>query len=863
MSTFRYLFAITLLFFSLSTLAQHKNVSVSPIPQWVQDVQPNLTAKQPDEEATGYYYLFLDDQSYLKDEEFYSRYTYKILNTKGVQDMGDLNINFDPEYQTVQLHNINIVRNGKIIEKLDLNHLKVIQMETNWERFLYDGRLTIIANLTDVRVGDIIDYSFTIKGSNPVYLGNYQTSFALQFNLPVQKIHYSITVPQKESIKFRKLNNAPDPVVTQTPNGKQYTWQEENVQPVNYEFQVPAWFDPAPSIEITQFNSWKDVVDQFQKYYALTPAERKILDQKFQVLLNSDEEGGEFIDQAIRFVQDEVRYLGFENGMNSHKPSDPRDVLERRYGDCKDKSFLLSEILQARGLDAYPMLVHSTNGKNLDTNLPSPDIFDHCVVEIDLGNKNFRYIDPTISYQGGTIENIHFPDYGFGLVLKPGENSLRKLPEFIGGSTDITETYELDDIVDRGAIMEVKTIYRGTQGDSQRWEFAQNSRQSILEEYTVFYRNFYPSIKAEGNLVVEDNREENEFIVYEKYRIDSIWENSVDDKNIILAEFHPLSLRTYLFPEISSGRKMPYELFRPVDITHKTIVFVPEAFNLDKEEFSVKNDNFQYDYKTNYKNAKLEITHQYKSLSTFLEPDDIGNYLDEHVKAQQKLSYVLTYNIALASAMATSDTSWWSIFLTLIVMTGAGYLAFRIYNEYDIPSKTKPNWEKSIGGWLVLFAIGVALNPLIIISEFFGEGGYFDKSLWYYLWSSQENYPIAFLMLFELIYNSAYFIFSVLILVLFFKRRSIAPRIIIIFMAVTLFITIVDSLLGVFLRPIPLTGPEKQELLLEITKRVIQSLIWIPYFIYSTRVEETFTKTRRPPLEEEITGELSTILPAE
>lgn len=863
MSSFRNLIGIVFLLFTCSSLAQQNYIFISPYPQWVQEIKVDLSATLPEEEATGHYYLLIDDQHLLKDKEFYSRYTYKILNSKGVQDMAGLNISFDPEYQTVHLHKINIIRNGKVIEKLDLKQLTVIQMETNRERFLYDGRLTVIANLTDVRVGDIVDYSYTIKGHNPIYSGNYQTTFALQYNLPIQKVHYSITVPPNESINFRKLNGAPDPEIKQSGFGKFYSWENENVPAVNYEYQTPPWFDPTPLIEVTQFDSWREVVDQFQQHYKLPAIERKILDQKLQKILNSDEEGTKVIDRAIRFVQDEVRYLGFENGMNSHKPSDPNEVLERRYGDCKDKSFLLSEILQARGITAYPMLVHSTMGKNIDTNLPSPDIFDHCVVEIDLGNGNYKYVDPTIRDQGGSIDNMYFPDYGFGLVLKPGETTLRKLPEYREEITDITETFELDDLLDGGASMEVKTIYRGRKADLQREEFARSSRQNILEEYTAFYKNLYPSIKAKGNLSVEDNREENEFIIYEKYRIDSLWVESENNDNLVLAEFFPLSLQSYLNPEISIDRKMPFQVAQMENIVHKTVVFVPEAFNIENESVVLNNDDFTYSYDANYKNARLEITHTYNALSSHIQPENIGKYLEEHSKARENLSYALTYNPGVATALMAPGVSWWIIIFTLLVLGGSGYLALKIYNEYDIPTKVKPGFEKNIGGWLVLIAIGLTLTPIVVLSEFLFDSEYFSKSTWSILFSTSENYTLAFYMLFEIIFNSIFLIFSILVVVLFFKKRSIAPRLIIIFMAVTLLIAIIDSILGIYFSPIPVTGPEKQEFMLEIIKKVIQCLIWIPYFIYSRRVEETFTKTRKPPLEEEIQEEFTELIPAE
>ena len=50
--------------------------------------------------------------------------------------------------------------------------------------------------------------------------------------------------------------------------------------------------------------------------------------------------------RALRFVQDEVRYLGVEIGVNSHVPYPPATVMKRRFGDCKDKVLLLMTMLR-------------------------------------------------------------------------------------------------------------------------------------------------------------------------------------------------------------------------------------------------------------------------------------------------------------------------------------------------------------------------------------------------------------------------------------------------------------------------------------------------------------------------------------
>src|SRR5262249_11813697 len=121
---------------------------------------------------------------------------------------------------------------------------------------------------------------------------------------------------------------------------------------------------------------------------------------------------------ALRFVQDEVRYVGIELGTASHQPSQPATVLARRFGDCKDKALLLCALLRQAGIDAQPALVDSRRGAGLDEWHPSPIAFDHAVVRLSLDGREY-WVDPTLTGQGGALPEMFVPSYDRALVLAP------------------------------------------------------------------------------------------------------------------------------------------------------------------------------------------------------------------------------------------------------------------------------------------------------------------------------------------------------------------------------------------------------------------------------------------------------------
>ena len=112
---------------------------------------------------------------------------------------------------------------------------------------------------------------------------------------------------------------------------------------------------------------------------------------------------------ALQWVQDDVRYLGFEEGVNGHRPRTPSATLANGYGDCKDKSLLLQTVLSEMGVTSYVALVNTKTGDLLDQTLPAVTLFDHAIVMAEIDGRNV-FMDPTSTYQRGGLENFAEPD---------------------------------------------------------------------------------------------------------------------------------------------------------------------------------------------------------------------------------------------------------------------------------------------------------------------------------------------------------------------------------------------------------------------------------------------------------------------
>ena len=150
-----------------------------------------------------------------------------------------------------------------------------------------------------------------------------------------------------------------------------------------------------------------------------------------------------------------------------------------------------------------------------------------------------------------------------------------------------------------------------------------------------------------------------------------------------------------------------------------------------------------------------------------------------------------------------------------------------------------------LGGWLILVQIGLYLTiALTLVQLFLYLIPSYNPETWNVL-TSRDSDLYHFLwgpvIIFETVYSILLLVFLGYILYNFYGRKWILPRLMIIFYAGSLFFGIIDYIL---LQQIPMAKDlnEESSSIRELVKSAITCLIWIPYFLRSVRVKNTFVR---------------------
>lgn len=516
----------------------------------------------------------------------------------------------------------------------------MIQPERELDDYVFEGDQTAMFVLDDVRVGDIIDCAYSIRGANPVFAGKFCDSMPAQFAEPVNHLMLRLLWPSQRRLFANYHGCTLTPLAMQKTNFVEYLWDEKNLPALSVEDSLPGWFEPEPWIQLSEFPSWSAVnqwaLQLFQNNSPLSPE----LLQKISAWRQLPQDDKKVL-AALRFVQEEVRYFGIEIGKNSHQPSNPSDVFQRRYGDCKDKSLLFVTILRALGIEAYPVLVNSELGRGIEQWQPSPLAFDHVIAQVRLREQTY-WLDPTAAYQRGPLSDFPPVDFERGLVISPETTALTIISrDNDPAPVQVTETFRLGGKTEP-AQLKIVTVANGAATDDLRAVLATTKREDIEQSYLHFYSGIYPGIEQSQSLAIEDDERQNQIMTTENYTIKNFWTRP-DNRSPYECEFFPLEISDLFKKPVNQNRAMPLSVPFPVHKILKTEVMLPMGATMRGENKTISDPAFFFQMKVKNFGTKLEMDYEYHSLADSVPADLAANYFNHLDEANRSLGFGLVW----------------------------------------------------------------------------------------------------------------------------------------------------------------------------------------------------------------------------
>jgi transglutaminase-like putative cysteine protease len=631
-----------LLLLLLATLPlSAREFDVRPAPSWIETLAVDTSVAIARQNVRwGIYDLLSDHQVRAGDggEWQYFRTVRNVLSPSGVQNASELELDFDPSFERLVIHHVEIVRGGARIDALEPDEIRVIEKEDESENRIYDGERTALLFLRDVRPGDVIDYAWSLAGANPILNGRYTDSYDLSSGVPTRHIRHRLLWPADRPLQWRGGN----PVR----NEQALVWEKHNVDALGVEDALPTWYEPWESIEVSEFASWGEVAQWANAMFVLD--ERSQFEVKALAAKISTEHATRDarVTAAIRFVQDDIRYLGIEMGRNSHEPHQPWETLQSRWGDCKDKTLLLVALLRELGLEAYPALVNTRLQQRLAEKLPTPFLFDHVIAQV-IDHGRAYWIDGTLSEQGGTLTTIETPNDSLALVVRDTTTALARLTTNMKGAVVVDQTYTTTDYA-QPTKLTVKTTYSGAEADAVRAELASLS----LEDYAHARINELavdqPKIQAVELPRVADDRVKNVIVVSEEYRVPELWKSGE-------WSWFPRVLGGQLTRPETMIRTMPLAFTHPLNVQQSVTFNFPETLDVEQRSSVTETPAFRYDYTVDANGRTVTIRQSLRSRADHVAVQDVPEHLTKLSAIWSEMALRLAPDGASAPVVEETD----------------------------------------------------------------------------------------------------------------------------------------------------------------------------------------------------------------
>jgi len=429
----------------------------------------------------------LDYQSRIADGAVwtYGEVAVSALSAEALARIGTINLTWQPFHGDIIIHRVEILRDGQRIDVLKAGQkFAVIRREEKLEELEMNGELTATLQVEGLRVGDVLDYSYSITTKDPVLKGQVQVGGpAIPEPAKMDFARTRLLWPTGLPIKWKAYPVGI--VATETDKGGWHdlTFKLPAPKQPDLPNDAPQRFHPMSVVEAASFGGWADVskivAPLYDTHGLIVPGSP--LAQEVARIRDAATDPKKRTAAALALVQDRVRY--FANGMNggNYTPQAPARTWALGYGDCKAKTLLLLAMLDALGVDAEPVMASIGGGDYVASRVPSLGAFNHIFVHAKVGGEDL-WLDGTD--RGSRIENLQDPPpFRWVLPARASGSGLIELPN----RAPAMPTRVIDVTIDQTAGITLPSSYHGvvtihgSRADALRAAVAQLDKEALQQ----------------------------------------------------------------------------------------------------------------------------------------------------------------------------------------------------------------------------------------------------------------------------------------------------------------------------------------------------------------------------------------------
>lgn len=435
----------------------------------------------------------------------------------------------------------------------------------------------------------------------------YFTTIYLTETFKTENKQVTVTVPSWMKVELKEMNFAGYNIQKQVQknNGNDvytYTIVNQEAKKAEPRSPGPSYIYPhllvlckyatIPSGKITYFNTVNDQYAWYRQLVLQVANDKAIIKQKAQEIIKGAIDDLEKTKLIFNYVQDNIRYIAFEDGIAGFKPENAQSVLQKKYGDCKGMANLTKELLVSVGLDARLCWI-GTNHIAYDYSTPSMSVDNHMICALNYKGK-FYFLDATETYIG--FDQYAERIQGRQVLIENGDQFvLERIP--LRASVQNTD-YEKRSLTVDGASL-LGNVTHKWQGESKEWLLTQihGMRKDKLSDALEYYLSENNQKYSITGLKTSDLQERNNDldISYNVSHRESV--ASFGDELYIEMDFRKdMDNAEIKIDERKQDWRFPYKQH----LVYETELTIPKGYKISQLPSGISIDDAGYAFKVAY-----------------------------------------------------------------------------------------------------------------------------------------------------------------------------------------------------------------------------------------------------------------------
>jgi len=385
-------------------------------------------------------FTFQNDGSSVREQ----RMRLRVQSDAGVQQFGLLRFLYHSSSESFAIDYVRVrIPDGSVVLTPAENFQDMPADVTREAPFYSDLQEKHVA-VKGLGAGDLLEYQVHWEGHKPLIPGQFWLAYNFAHDGIVLAEDVQVSVPRDRAVKMK--SPFLKPTIRDEGQYRVYGWKNANLEHKDESKQKQEQEErieraargqlAQPDLQLSTFQSW----DEVGRWYANLQRDRvkpsgEIQAKAVELTKGANDELAK-IRALYNFVSTRFRYIGIAFGVGRYQSHPAADVLENQYGDCKDKHTLLTSLLSAVGIRAYPALISSE--RDIDADVPSPVQFNHVITVVPQG-AGLVWLDTTtevgpFGYLVPTLRDKHAllipDDKPTTLAVSPAEPPFQALQTF-------------------------------------------------------------------------------------------------------------------------------------------------------------------------------------------------------------------------------------------------------------------------------------------------------------------------------------------------------------------------------------------------------------------------------------------------